>query len=147
MLTILVVQGPNLALLGTREPAVYGSTTLAALQDQLDGLAAELGVALRHVCSNHEGVLLDAIHDARHDCAGVLINPGGLGHSSVCLRDALVGVGLPFVEVHISNVHAREAFRHRSLLSDVALGTVQGFGLTSYRLGLRGLVARLGGAA
>jgi 3-dehydroquinate dehydratase-2 len=146
VLRLLVVQGPNLALLGTREPAVYGTTDLSGLQTQLDTLAAELGVTLRHVCSNHEGVLLDAIHEARLDCAGILINPGGLGHTSVCLRDALVGVGLPFVEVHISNVHAREAFRHRSLLSDVAAGTVQGFGLTSYHLGLRGLVARLGGA-
>lgn len=147
MLKLLVVQGPNLALLGTREPAVYGATDLATLQDQLDRLAEELGVRLLHVCSNHEGVLLDAIHDARSNCAGILINPGGLGHTSVCLRDALVGVGLPFVEVHISNVHAREPFRHRSLLSDVAAGTVQGFGLTSYHLGLRGLVARLGGAS
>ncbi len=144
MTQILVVQGPNLSLLGTREPAVYGHTTLPELQAQLDTLAATLGVRLRHVSSNHEGVLLDAIHAARHDCAGILVNPGGLGHTSVCLRDALVGVGLPFVEVHISNVHAREPFRHHSMLSAVAVGTVQGFGLASYRLGLRGLVHRLG---
>ena len=109
-----------------------------------DSLASSLGVHLSHLQSNHEGVLVDRIHTARSDgSAGILINAAGLTHSSVVLRDALVGVGLPFVEVHISNVHAREPFRQRSLLADKAVGTVAGFGVQSYSLGLRGLVAHL----
>ena len=140
-LRLLVLHGPNLNLLGTREPAVYGSQTLADVTSRLDALASELEVGLAHLQSNHEGVLIDRLHASRE--AGVLINPGGLTHTSVVLRDALVGVGLPFVEVHISNVHAREPFRHRSLLADRALGVIAGFGVQSYTLGLRGLVSHL----
>lgn len=140
---ILVLHGPNLNLLGQREPEHYGRLELSELMERIDALAAELGVQTEHLQSNHEGVLIDRVHAARGREAGVLINPGGLTHSSVSLRDALVGVGLPFVEVHLSNVHAREPFRHRSLLADVALGQVAGFGPNSYLLGLRGLVAAL----
>lgn len=147
-LSLLVLQGPNLNLLGTREPGVYGSETLADVQRRLDGLAGELGVGLDHLQSNHEGVLIDRIHAAPvRGEAGILINPGGLTHTSVVLRDALVGVGLPYVEVHISNVHAREPFRHRSLLADRAAGVIAGFGTQSYVLGLRGLVAHLRSAS
>lgn len=141
---VLVLHGPNLNLLGSREPEVYGAQTLADVQSALDALGAELGVSLRHLQSNHEGVLLDRIHAAPGEGeAGILINPGGLTHTSVVLRDALVGVGLPFVEAHISNVHAREPFRHRSMLADRAVGVIAGFGVQSYTLGLRGLVAHL----
>lgn len=140
---ILVLHGPNLNLLGRREPALYGRVSLAELTAGLDELAAELGVELAHLQSNHEGVLIDRIHAAQGQERGVLINPGGLTHTSVSLRDALVGVELPFVEVHLSNVHAREPFRHRSLLADVALGQVAGFGPASYLMGLRGLVSAL----
>ena len=137
---ILVIQGPNLNLLGTRQPNQYGHRTLVDVQQDLDRAAAPLGVVLDHRQSNHEGVLIDAIHGAAETCAGVLINPAGLGHTSVCLRDALLGVGLPFVEVHISNVYAREPFRQHSLLADVAAGVVVGFGTAGYSLGLQGLV-------
>ena len=140
---ILVLHGPNLNLLGTREPAVYGRQTLADVQRALDSLAGELGATLSHLQSNHEGALIDRIQAAYGQEDGVLINPGGLTHTSVALRDALVGVGLPFVEVHLSNVHAREPFRHRSLLSDVARGVILGFGADSYLLGLRALVGVL----
>lgn len=142
--TLLVVQGPNLNLLGTREPAIYGGATLEDITASLDALAPSLGVRLVHLQSNHEGVLIDRIHAApAAGEVGVLINPGGLAHTSVVLRDALVGVGLPFVEVHVSNVHAREPFRHRSLLADRAVGVIAGFGAQSYTLGLRGLVSHL----
>ena len=140
---LLVVQGPNLNLLGTREPGLYGSATLAQISADLDTLAAELGVALVHFQSNWEGALIDRIQAARGEVSGVLINPGGLTHTSVALRDALAAVALPFVEVHLSNVYAREPFRRTSLLSDLAAGVVVGFGPTGYSLGLRGLVAHL----
>ncbi|MED5373088.1 MAG: type II 3-dehydroquinate dehydratase [Myxococcota bacterium] len=144
-LHILVLQGPNLNLLGRREPETYGHTTLGELQAQLDVQAQALGVRLSHFQSNHEGGLIDRIHQAMDEgIAGILINPGGFTHTSVALRDALAGSDLPFVEVHISNVHARESFRHRSLLADLASGQVLGFGLDSYRLGLEGLVRSLG---
>ncbi len=143
-LSLLVLQGPNLNLLGTREPEVYGAETLSDVTASLDALAASLDVSLRHLQSNHEGVLVDRLHACRETGeSGVLINAGGLTHTSVVLRDALVGVGLPFVEVHISNVHAREPFRHRSLLADRAVGVIAGFGAESYTLGLRGLVSHL----
>jgi 3-dehydroquinate dehydratase II len=138
-----VVSGPNLNLLGTREPDVYGSASLADIDARLHGLAAELGVELETFQSNAEGALIDYIHDASARVTGFLVNAGGLTHTSVCLRDALIGVGRPFVEVHLSNPSARESFRHVSLLSDRAVGVVVGFGAESYLLGLRGLAARL----
>ena len=138
---ILVLHGPNLNLLGGREPAVYGTTTLAEIDAALASLAAELGVAIESEQSNHEGVLVDRIQAARAD--GILINPGGYTHTSVAIRDALTAVGIPFVEVHLSNIHAREPFRRQSLFSDVALGQVAGFGAQSYTVALRGLVESL----
>ena len=140
---ILVVNGPNLNLLGTREPGRYGAATLPQVLADLSRVAATLGADLQTFQSNHEGALIDRIHGAMGSSDGILINPGGLGHTSVSLRDALLGVGLPFVEVHLTNIHAREPFRHRTLLSDVAVGTIAGFGGLSYALGLRGLVAHL----
>lgn len=143
MMRILVMHGPNLNLLGTREPEHYGVTTLDAINTKLGELAADLGASITAVQSNHEGVLIDAVQAARGNFAGILINPGGFTHSSVALRDALLSVGIPFVEVHLSNVHAREAFRKHSYFSDVAVGVVGGFGPQSYELGLRGLVRYL----
>ncbi len=137
---ILVVHGPNLNLLGKREPGVYGSTPLQAIDQRLEGLAASAGFELRIVQSNHEGVLIDRVQEALDDCDGIVINPGGFTHTSVALRDALAATGLPVVEVHLSNVHAREAFRHHSYVSPVALGVVCGFGPLSYELGLRALL-------
>ncbi len=137
---ILVLHGPNLNLLGTREPQVYGSATLADVQLATEALAAELGVTLSHTQHNSEGGLIDRIHAARADCQGIVFNPGGYTHTSVALRDALAGTAIPFVEVHISNVHARESFRRESLLAPIAIGQVAGFGLASYTLGLRGIV-------
>lgn len=140
---VLVVHGPNLNLLGSREPGVYGAETLGAIEERLRALAAEIGVELEFFQSNHEGALVDRIQAARGRADGILINPAAYTHTSVAIRDALLAVGLPFVEVHLSNVHAREPFRHRSLLSDRAVGVVLGFGPDSYLLGLRGLVAHL----
>ena len=145
-MTLLVLHGPNLNLLGTREPETYGHETLADVTAQLDAEAAELGVSLEHFQSNSEGALVDRVQAAgRSGVAGVLINPAAYTHTSVALRDAFAGVALPFVEVHLSNVHAREPFRHKSLLADLAVGQVVGFGTLSYVLGLRGLVRRLSG--
>ena len=135
---ILVLHGPNLNLLGTREPDVYGTTTLTQIDASLSALGAELGVAIESAQSNHEGVLIDRIQAARAD--GILINPGGYTHTSVAIRDALTGVGIPFVEVHLSNIHGREPFRRQSLFSDVAIAQVAGFGPQSYTVALRGLV-------
>lgn len=141
---VLVLQGPNLDLLGHREPAVYGSTTLAEITEALDGLAADRGVALRHVQSAHEGELVEAVHAAWRDgFEGALVNAAAYTHTSVALRDALLGTDLPFVEVHLSNTAAREPFRHRSWLADVAVGVVQGFGARSYALALDGLLSAL----
>ena len=142
-LRIAVLHGPNLRLLGRREPDVYGTTSLEAVDAALLDLAGELGVELETFQSNHEGELLDFLEDAATRVDGFVVNAGGLTHTSVSLRDGLVGVGRPFVEVHLSNTAAREDFRRRSLLSPVAAGVVYGFGPSSYLLGLRGLVDRL----
>ena len=141
---ILVLHGPNLNLLGTREPEVYGRDTLTDVNGGLCLLAGELGVGVETFQSNHEGELIDRIHAAREQgIDGILINPGGLTHTSVVLRDALAAVAIPAVEVHLSNVHAREPFRHHSYISPVAIAQVSGFGAASYQLALRGLVHHL----
>ncbi len=137
---ILVIHGPNLNLLGVREPGVYGADTLETVDAAVRALAGDLGVAVEIVQSNHEGAILDAIHGARTQADGILINPGAFTHTSIALRDALAGVGRPAVEVHLSNVHAREPFRHHSFTAPVCVGAIAGFGKNSYLLGLRGLV-------
>jgi len=141
---LLLLNGPNLNLLGLREPGIYGSATLADVERITAEAAAAYGHEVRAVQSNHEGVLLDAIHDAREDCAGIVINPGGLTHTSIALRDALTGVALPFAEVHISDVHAREEFRHHSYLADVAAVRVIGRGVDGYADATRALLETLG---
>lgn len=144
---ILLVNGPNLNLLGTREPAVYGTSTLADVERITADAAAEHGLEVRAVQSNHEGVLIDAIHAAREDCAGIVINPGGLTHTSVVLRDALSGVSLPVAEVHISNVYEREDFRRHSYVHDVAVVHVIGEGVEGYATAVRLLIPVITGAA
>jgi len=141
---ILVLHGPNLNLFGTREPEVYGRTTLEDINQSLRELAKQREVELRIVQSNHEGALIDELHQARADgFDGVLINPGALTHYSYALRDAIAAITLPTVEAHVSNVHKREEFRHRSVIAAVCLGQVIGFGWRSYILGLEGLIAHL----
>jgi len=140
---IAVIHGPNLRLLGRREPEIYGHHSLETIDRSLHGLAAELEVELEIFQSNHEGEILDFLEKAMDRVQGILINPAGLTHTSVSLRDGLAGVGLPVVEVHLSNPSAREDFRHRSLVAPIALGTVAGFGRNSYLFGLRALIARI----
>lgn len=144
MVKILVVHGPNLNLLGTREPEVYGRETLADIDGQLADLGKEIGAEVLTFQSNHEGALIDRIHQAKSEgVAGILINPGGLTHTSVALRDALAGVAIPAIEVHLSNVHAREEFRRYSYISGVVVGQICGLGAQGYLLALRGLLGRL----
>lgn len=144
---ILVLHGPNLNALGTREPETYGHDTLDDIDRRLGSLGAELGVEIECQQSNHEGVLIDALHRARDRSHGVLLNPAGLTHTSVALRDAVLAAGIPVVEVHLTNPNAREPWRHTSLTAGAALGVVQGFGADSYLLGLRALSAHLAHAA
>jgi len=134
---LLLLNGPNLNLLGTREPEVYGASTLADIEHAATAQAAAAGASLSCFQSNHEGALIDRIHAARTDGTdAIVINPGGLTHTSVALRDALAGVAIPFVEVHISNIYQREAFRHHSFLSAIAVGTICGLGIEGYRLAI-----------
>ena len=141
---ILLLHGPNLNLLGEREPGVYGRQTLADINQAVEQLAAAHGATIRVMQSNHEGALIDAIHEARHWADGILINPGAYTHTSYALRDAISGVNVPTVEVHLSNIQAREPFRHHSVLTAVCLGQISGFGAYSYSLGLFALLNALG---
>jgi 3-dehydroquinate dehydratase-2 len=147
-MSILVLHGPNLNLLGTREPQVYGSVTLAQIDADLKKMAADRGVSLDHFQSNHEGALIDRVHQARTDGTRfIIINPAAYTHTSVALRDALAAVALPFIEVHLSNVHRREAFRHHSYFSDLAEGVICGLGAAGYRAALQHVLEKLASAA
>ena len=139
MRNVLVLNGPNLNMLGIREPGVYGNGSLAAIEARLDELAATLGICLHHLQSNHEGAIIDAIHSAYGAKDGILINPGAFTHTSYAIRDALSAVQLPTVEVHLSNIHKRETFRHTSVTAPVVIGQISGFGAQSYELGLMAL--------
>jgi 3-dehydroquinate dehydratase-2 len=149
MSSVLVLNGPNLNLLGTRKPEVYGSTTLADVKDLCEAEGKLLGVEIDFRQSNHEGDLIDWIHEAgaahqRGELVGAVMNPGAFTHTSVALHDAIEGASLPLIELHISNVHAREQFRHHSYISPAARGIVVGFGVTGYSLAIRGLVTVMG---
>ena len=141
MLSVLVINGPNLNMLGRREPEVYGSQTLEDINQTLRSIAENLDVSLAFFQSNHEGALVDKVQDALNVHQGILINPGAYTHTSVAIRDAIAAVALPTVEVHLSNIHKREAFRHHSYIAPVAVGQISGFGADSYRIGLEGLVS------
>lgn len=143
MTAILILHGPNLNLLGSREPDVYGRLTLAEIDQRLITLGSELGIEIRSFQTNHEGAMIDALHEARGWAAGIVINPGGYTHTSVALRDAVAAIGLPVVEVHLSNIYAREEFRQQSLIAPVCQGTIAGFGWYSYALAVHALVDHL----
>jgi 3-dehydroquinate dehydratase II len=142
-LSVLVLHGPNLNLLGLREPQIYGASTLAQIDALLVELGLSLGAKVESLQSNHEGVLVDAIHAARSRHQGIVINAGAYTHTSIAIRDAIAGVKIPTVEVHLSNIYQRESFRHHSYLSAIVVGQISGFGTHSYELGLRALVAHL----
>ncbi len=142
---ILLLHGPNLNLLGTREPEIYGTMTLDDINQKMIALGNELNAEIKCLQSNHEGALIDALQDARTWANGVVFNPGGYTHTSVALRDAISAIVIPVIEVHLSNVYAREEFRHTSLVSAVCKGKVTGFGWRSYELGLRGLIDIING--
>ncbi len=143
MTKILLLHGPNLNLFGTREPDIYGTTTLDDINQVVVAAGQQKGVEIRTFQSNSEGALIDALHEARAWADGVIFNPGAYTHTSVALRDAIAGTGLAVVEVHLSNVHAREAFRHKSLLAPVCVGQISGFGWRSYLLGLEAILGYL----
>jgi len=140
---LLLINGPNLNLVGKREPSIYGAQTLEDIQEELLTLAGELDVKLKFFQSNSEGALIDCIQNSVGSIDGILINAGAYTHTSIALRDALLGVAIPYVEVHLSNIYSREEFRHKSFLSDKALGLVCGFGSNSYQLALQGIVSYL----
>lgn len=143
MTAILVIHGPNLNLLGTREPEIYGNLTLEEINRRLVRLGRDLHIEVRCTQSNHEGVLIDTLHEARTWAQAVILNAGGYTHTSVALRDAISAIGIPVVEVHLSNIEAREKFRHNSLISAVCMGKVTGFGWRSYTLALQGMAELL----
>lgn len=145
MIRILILNGPNLNLLGTREPEVYGSTTLQDIEVMLKRMAEQKHAEISFQQHNSEGALIDALHEARETCDGVLLNAGAYTHTSIALRDAISAIELPVVELHLSNVHAREAFRHHSMIAPVCLGVISGFGAQSYVLAFDGLYAHLTG--
>ena len=140
---LLLINGPNLNLVGKREPSIYGSKTLEDIQEELLTLASELDAKLKFFQSNSEGEMIDCIQNSVGKIDGILINAGAYTHTSIALRDALLGVAIPYVEVHLSNIYSREEFRHKSFLSDKALGLVCGFGTNSYQLALEGIVSYL----
>ena len=145
MAAILVLHGPNLNLLGTREPELYGSETLDDINNRLQGQASSSGHELSTLQSSNEGTLVDAIHQAKASgVAFIVINPAAFTHTSVAIRDALLGVEIPFIEVHLSNVHARESFRHHSYLADIALGTIAGLGASGYEYALSAAIEHIG---
>lgn len=136
---VLIINGPNLNMLGVREPETYGATTLADIDNELNKLGSELGLSIRAFQSNHEGAIIDTIQQAVGDLAGLIINPGAYTHTSIAIRDALIMLTVPIIEVHISNIHRRESFRHHSYISDIATGQIVGLGVNGYYLALRAM--------